>query len=146
MITALLLIQLLATGFMTGLIWFVQVVHYPLFARVGSGEFVAYEDEHVRRTTIVVAPAMLIEAASSLALLVIIQGNTLRLLAWIGAALLAIIWLSTALLQVPCHRQLSTGLEPTTVQRLSVSNWIRTLAWTARTLIASAMLVHALPS
>lgn len=28
-----------ATLFMTGLIWFVQVVHYPLFLRVGEGNF-----------------------------------------------------------------------------------------------------------
>lgn len=146
MLTTLLLIQLLATGFMTGLIWFVQVVHYPLFARVGSGEFVAYEDEHVRRTTLIVAPAMLIEAASSLALLLIIQGDVQRLLAWLGAAMLCVIWLSTALLQVPCHRQLSSGFASTTVERLSVSNWIRTLAWTARLIIASAMLVQAMPA
>ena len=32
----LLLLHAAATLFMTGLIWFVQVVHYPLFARVGE--------------------------------------------------------------------------------------------------------------
>ena len=31
-----------ATLFMVGLIWFVQVVHYPLFARVGPDAFVPY--------------------------------------------------------------------------------------------------------
>ena len=42
---------------MVGLIWFVQVVHYPLFARVEQG-FIAYEQIHQQRTTWVVAPLM----------------------------------------------------------------------------------------
>ncbi|MEY4607349.1 MAG: hypothetical protein RLY45_2109, partial [Actinomycetota bacterium] len=38
--------HLVATMFMVGLIWFVQVVHYPLMAAVGEQQFVAYEDRH----------------------------------------------------------------------------------------------------
>jgi len=37
--TALLSIHLFATAGMVGLIWFVQVVHYPLFSRVGAVGF-----------------------------------------------------------------------------------------------------------
>ncbi|MCK6525129.1 hypothetical protein L6R49_27300, partial [Myxococcota bacterium] len=33
--TLLLLIHAAATWFMVGLIWFVQIVHYPLFSAVG---------------------------------------------------------------------------------------------------------------
>ena len=40
---------------LTGLIWTIQVVHYPLFARVGEAEWRAYEREHQRRITLVVA-------------------------------------------------------------------------------------------
>ena len=50
---------------MVGVIWFVQIVHYPLMARVSRGEFAAYASEHQRRTTFVVAPAMLIEAVTA---------------------------------------------------------------------------------
>jgi hypothetical protein len=60
-----LLIHALVTWFMTGLIWFVQVVHYPLMAAVGSPGFAAYEAAHSRRTTWVVAPVMLAEAATA---------------------------------------------------------------------------------
>jgi hypothetical protein len=41
-------VHLAATAAMVGLIWFVQVVHYPLFASVGADEFVAYENAHTR--------------------------------------------------------------------------------------------------
>lgn len=46
MIAALLITHAAATLWMTGLIWFVQVVHYPLFALVGSTGFAAYESAH----------------------------------------------------------------------------------------------------
>jgi hypothetical protein len=49
-----LLLQAAATLFMTGVIWFVQVVHYPLMARVGAAGFPDYEAAHARLTGYVV--------------------------------------------------------------------------------------------
>ena len=49
-----LLACLASTLFMTGLIWFVQVVHYPLFSEVEPGDFLRYHAAHPRRTTRVV--------------------------------------------------------------------------------------------
>jgi len=56
MIEVLLVAHAAATLVMVGVIWFVQVVHYPLMARVSASEFAAYEREHQNRTTFVVAP------------------------------------------------------------------------------------------
>ena len=123
-----------ATLFMTGVIWFVQVVHYPLFGRVGAAEFAAYEREHARRTGWVVGPAMLIELALALALAA--RGGVL---AWTGLALLAVIWISTAFVQVPLHRRLERGADPAAQRRLVGTNWIRTTAWTARAAVAAAL-------
>ena len=53
--------QVFATVFMVGLIWFVQIVHYPLYANVGREQFPEYEALHNRLTTWVVGPAMLLE-------------------------------------------------------------------------------------
>ena len=55
-----LLIQAAATLAMVGLIWFVQIVHYPLMAQVGRDSFAHYEASHTARTTWVVAPLMLV--------------------------------------------------------------------------------------
>ena len=44
-----LLLHTLSTLSMLGLIWFVQIVHYPLMARVGRVRFHAYETDHQRR-------------------------------------------------------------------------------------------------
>ncbi len=145
MLLTLLFIQLLATGFMTGLIWFLQVVHYPLFMFVGSPQFVRYEYRHTRRTTLIVAPVMLIEVIAAAALLALSPAGAMSQLAWLGMALLVVIWLSTAALQVPCHRELSRGFARATAQRLGFSNWIRTLAWSARAGTATAMLALQVP-
>ncbi len=62
---AVLLAQTFATLFMTGLGWYVQVVHYPLFARVGAAGFAEYHARHSALTTQVVAVPMLAEVATA---------------------------------------------------------------------------------
>jgi hypothetical protein len=106
-----LVLHFASTFYMVGLVWFVQRVHYPLFAGVGSQQFPAYERAHVTRTNPVVGPAMLMEAATALALVVLPMPKVPHLLPWLGVGLLAVIWLSTSLLQVPRHRDLSAGFE-----------------------------------
>ncbi len=51
-----LLVHAAATLFMTGVIWFVHVVHYPLFAGVGPELFPRYQAANTRRTGYVVMP------------------------------------------------------------------------------------------
>ena len=63
------LLNLLATWYLVGLIWLVQVVHYNMFDRVGSDGFVRYEADHNRLITPIVAPPMLIELATACLLL-----------------------------------------------------------------------------
>jgi hypothetical protein len=137
--TTLVLLHAGATLFMTGLVWFVQVVHYPLFDGVGRDAFVAYEVEHSRRTTRVVGPAMLVEAASALVLLGVRPTAIPASWAWIGIVLLGIVWISTVFVQVPQHRSLARGFDDGVHRALVAGNWIRTIAWSARSVLALAM-------
>lgn len=121
---------------LVGLIWFVQVVHYPLFALVGERDYARYAAAHVRRTTWVVAPLMLTEFGCAVALALSPPAPELAWLTTTGFVLLVVVWVSTALLQVPCHRRLERELDREVVARLVATNWIRTLAWTARGVIA----------
>lgn len=61
----LLLSHLAATLIRLAIIWFVQVVHYPLFAKTGRAEFRVYEQQHTALTTWVVAPPMFLELTSA---------------------------------------------------------------------------------
>jgi len=131
--------NLAATLFMTGLIWFVQVVHYPLFASTGRDEFQAYERRHQALTTWVVAPPMLVELLSSMLLLWFRPPGISIWLLLTGAALVALIWVSTALVQVPCHGRLSQNFDLNAHRRLVRTNWVRTIAWTLRGILVLGM-------
>jgi len=136
-------IHLVSTIFMTGLIWFVQVVHYPLKASVGPTAFRSYQQEHLRRTTWVVAPPMVLEALSAAALVGLAGEETARNVALFGLVLLAAIWVSTAVFQVPNHHVLERqGFEPVAHRRLVQTNWIRTVAWSLRTVVACWLFVE----
>jgi hypothetical protein len=128
------------TWFMVGLIWFVQIVHYPLMAGVGADGFVVYSREHQRRTTWVVAAPMLLEGLTA-GLLSAAHPTWLDSPAWLlGLALLALIWFSTALWQVPIHGQLEKGYNADLVRRLVRSNWLRTIAWSVRGALVAQLL------
>jgi hypothetical protein len=130
-----LLVHLAATLVMVGVIWFVQIVHYPLFCRVGSGGFALYSDAHSRLTTYVVGPPMLIEAATAL-LLVFRRPEDIPLAAaLVGLALVGVVWLATALLQVPRHSTLGSGFDHAAWSGLVLTNWVRTVTWSARGLL-----------
>ncbi len=130
--SALLLLNVSATLYMTGLIWFVQVVHYPLFAHADRARFADFAARHQRWTTFVVAPPMLLELITAAALCVFRPKAPAPGLPEVGLALVIALWASTALLQVPQHRRLSTGYDQQAVERLVRSNWLRTLLWTGR--------------
>jgi thioredoxin-dependent peroxiredoxin len=117
---------------MVGLIWLVQIVHYPLFASVGNRESSNYERLHTRLITFVVGPPMLIEATTAMLLVFFRPPGVTAWSLWTGLALLGIIWISTALLQVPCHDALSRGFDPVVHHRLVRTNWLRTAAWSLR--------------
>ena len=135
-VPALLAVHAAATCSMAGLVWFVQIVHYPLFAAVPAEGFRRYESLHTRRTTWVVGPLMLVELATALLLLVTPAGTAAPWLTGLGALLLAVIWGATFALQVPCHRALAAGFERRSHRRLVISNWVRTAAWSARAALA----------
>jgi hypothetical protein len=125
------------TILMTGLIWFVQVVHYPLMSRIGVAEFVVYEHEHRRRTTMIVAPLMVIEVATAISIAFFATSlGVSPAWAWFALALLMVIWCSTAVLQAPLHERLSRRFNTDVWRLLVESNWIRTGVWSARSVFA----------
>lgn len=140
--------QLVATGYMVGLIWFVQIVHYPMFADVASSgdfeHFKAYESRHQARTTFAVLPPMLIElATATLLVLPAIRPTTEDQWIWgVGLAMLAVIWLSTFFVQVPLHRKLGQGFDAKAHRWLVRSNWIRTVLWSLRLLLVVSVLIE----
>jgi phage terminase large subunit-like protein len=121
---------------MIGLIWFVQVVHYPLFAAVPMEAFRAYEASHQRRTTWIVAPLMLTELATAAALAGGVVPGVPKSWAYAGLGLVAAVWGVTFLVSVPLHAKLEGGKDEAVIRRLVATNWIRTAIWTGRGALA----------
>ncbi len=124
--------QLATTLPLVGLIWLVQVVSYPLFARVGQPDFPAYHEAHSRLITYVVAPLMLGEITCATLWIVQSPHVAPRSAVWAGALLAAAPWAVTMFISVPQHARLARGFDTRAHHVLVATNWMRTALWTAR--------------
>ncbi len=134
----LLLIHAAITWALTGLIWTIQVVHYPLFAQVGRAEYRAYHARHMWLITWVAGPLMLAEAGSAV-LLLWLREWTAFFLASLPPMLM--IWASTLVHQVPIHDHLTNGYDESAIRRLVRTNWLRTIGWSVRALLVLLLLM-----
>ena len=76
-----------ATLAMVGLIWTIQLVHYPLMAEVRNG-FVNYHDQHCARIAWLVGPLMGVEALTGLLLLYERPPGVGQVPVWVGFLLI----------------------------------------------------------
>lgn len=129
------LLHLGVTFLLAGIIWFVQLIHYPLFSVVGRSAFETFEKAHRQRIFYLIAPLMLLEIISGIALLIFHFDQFNPLILIFSLSLLILIWISTFFIQVPLHNELSDGFSPRAIRMLVMSNWIRTLAWTLRLIL-----------
>ena len=129
----LLLLNFTAAAYLTGVIWVVQLVTYPALTLVGKADFARYHAAHTRGMGWVVGAPMLVELALA------------AWLAWAaysawGAgpalgqlALVLVVWAVTFFVAVPFHNRLEAdGYNYIALDGLVRTNWLRTLAWTAR--------------
>lgn len=131
------------TLLLTGLVWTVQVVVYPLMDRVGAQAFVAWHRRYTRAITWLVGPWMLAELGLAIALPFVKPAGVPEPWTWLGVALVLQIHAVTALVSVPCHERLAEGFEADAHRRLVRSTWLRTIGWTVRAGLAVAMVAAA---
>jgi hypothetical protein len=132
-------LQLASTWTMVGVIWTVQLVHYPLMALADRDRYIEFQSEHQRRIGLLVVPVMLVELATALVLALAPWSPMPAIQAWIGLALLTAIWASTFFVQVPLHARLAQSFDASAHRILVRTNWMRTVAWTARGLLLLAI-------
>ncbi|MFQ5650247.1 MAG: hypothetical protein ACE5IY_09935 [bacterium] len=125
-------LHLASTFVMLGLIWFIQLVHYPLLAQISRYRAGAYHQTRMRLATWVFGPPMVTELITAVLLVWRPAAVFPVKMAWVGLALLGVIWLATAFLQAPRHEILAIAFVEETHRKLVSSNWIRTVAWTVR--------------
>ena len=119
---------------MTGVIWVIQLVHYPAFSSIAEEKFAEFIRFHGNRISLLVAPLMIVELITGVVLAFL---NNWELLWGLNLIGIAATWASTFFLSVPCHKQLSRGKDWATIQKLVATNWPRTLIWSVRSVILS---------
>ena len=127
-----------------GIVWFVQIVVYPLFAQVGEQEYVTY---HKFYTSQISLPVIVPGFASFLLPVTLLFLRPESVPLWVAAANVACGLLSlvvTVALEIPRHARLENGgKQPTVIQELIQYNWPRTLGITGSACLTLAMLVLA---
>ncbi len=125
------LIQIFSCFSLFGLIWTIQLVHYPAFLKIERIDFEVFSRFHSRKISLIVVPLMLIEFVSGILLLIffpsiVIASNFLGIIT---------IWISTIFLSMPLHRKIASGKDLAAIEKLIKTNWPRTITWTLRTFL-----------
>lgn len=132
------LYELMATAIMTGVIWVVQIVCYPLFLELPPNTLKSFHREYTKRISWVVIPLMMTEIV--LAFMVGFKHQRMGL----DLIFLILAWGTTFFVSVPLHRQIEVSGEAKTSKKLVNTNWIRTSFWTFRFCLLSFRFVKGL--
>ena len=125
---ALVLANLACAFFLTGLVWVLQVVHFPSMPRVGRDGFRDFARSSRARNTALMSGPMLIELIAAAWLAIVMRGG----LPLFAGALVVVIWAVTWGRIAPLHARLIRGYDAALVRRLIAWNWARTAAWSLR--------------
>lgn len=139
-----LLLNLVSTFTMVGVIWFVQVVHYPLLSVVPVESASTVAVDHQRRTGWVVMLPMTVEGFTTLGLLKWVPDGVAWWVPWLNGVFLAVALGCTVLLSVPRHARMAAQPDASVGRELVLTNWPRTIAWSARAVVLVLMLLSRL--
>ena len=137
-----LVVHLVATAVLTGVAWASLGVIYPAFPLVGAAEWPRYHAAHVRATRVIVVP-WVAQGVSTAALLLDPPDGRFAAAAALAALALAAVVLTFAG-AMPTHNRLAaaTTADARTLTRLNRVHLVRSLVWTAETVLAALLLVR----
>jgi hypothetical protein len=124
--------------FMTGLIWLIQIVHYPSYRFIWKDQFDLFQKFHTTKITFIVAPVMILELASGCLLFFQYAPHSLFILNFV---LLILTWSTTIVFSIPLHGRLSNEYNPIHIRSLIRTNWPRTILWSIRSVITIYILL-----
>ena len=124
-------VHFLSTSLMVGIIWVIQLLHYPAFNFIKESDYVEFQHFHMQRISFIVVPVMILELFSAFMLVYYLQSNLLTLC----LIILLFIWLITFVFFTKLHQSLLDGYNKTVVDKLVKINWSRTILWSLRLII-----------
>ena len=133
--------QVVSVLWLAGMVWTIQVQHYPLFELVGEEGFVAYEAAHSTRISFLLLGPWAVQGITTAWILLQRPVGVPWWMVLAAAAFAAATVLVTVLVSVPQHDVLSSGFDAAAHATLVGTNWWRTAAWTGHGVLAVWMLV-----
>lgn len=132
----LIFIQWGCSSYMLAIIWLIQLIHYPSFLHINENEFKDFHAKHTQIMGFLVGPVMVLELIiSCMQLSTGVNASSISLL-----IIVLCLWFFTFFVSVPIHNKLSGGFQKTLIQKLILTNWLRTLLWTIKFLMMSFQL------
>jgi hypothetical protein len=128
--------------YVLGEIWFVQIVVYPLFGKVGPNEYIAYHKFYSSRIPLpVIVPGFLSFLAP--VTLVFLGPESVPLWMYLANVICGIVGLLVTVgLEIPRHARLEKGgKQEKVIRELVYYNWPRTLSITASAFLTLLMLL-----
>ena len=132
-------IHLVSTSFMVGVIWIVQLVHYPTFLFIDEQKSYDFQKFHMSRISYIVMPAMTTELFSGIYIYIYSNMAIDSNLFLLALTILIINWIITALVFVKMHNKLLINYKIEIISLLVKWNWLRTLLWSVRLILLLRM-------
>ena len=131
------LLATLAGWWLAGLGWTVQATTYPAFADVDPARWTAFHARHSRGITLAVGPVWAVQGGATLWWLITGPGalSVAHVVAAAAGVGLTLVW------AVPCHQRLAAAFTPQAHASLLRSNAVRSVAFTAAAVLATAGVV-----
>lgn len=131
--------------------WYIQVVHFPMFRFVGNDRFEQYYKELKMKNTLLFFPLFSLEIFTSVTLLLSFTmvsdftASVQNQFFLVGFSLILLFVLHLVNFQIirPLLASLHTDTDGKKHQRLVRMQWIRTLGWTIRLIILLSMIFTA---
>ena len=124
-------VHFISTSLMVGIIWVIQLLHYPAFNFIKESDYVEFQHFHMQRISFIVVPVMILELFSAFMLVYYVRSNLLILC----LIILLFIWLITFVFFTKLHQSLLDGYDKKIVDKLVKINWSRTVLWSLRLII-----------
>ena len=124
-----LMTHIISTSIMVGVIWVIQLVHYPSFKYVNESDYIIFQKYHMSNISYIVFPVMFTELITALIILFFGEKSLFFVLSLIC---LFLIWVITGVLFTKYHSILKEGKDLMIIEKMIKANWIRALLWTMR--------------
>lgn len=123
----------ICAAYMCGVIWLIQLIHYPSFVSVEPSQFANFHHRHSAVMGVLVGPVMIVELLAGLWLV----SQHAHVVSLANVVIVLLLWIFTFFVSVPLHNQLSAGFDLKVIHQLVLTNWPRTFLWTAKLALTS---------